>query len=393
MIDHQPLKRLFPTPARNRPGVSLRFLAFTLLILSLVGCSTQMPRQMSYHPRGAPEGRFMTFPPTKDGITPRYLYLGELTGEANFVGEEDKPVTIGDVFTWLVGLVKGEDIPRVLSRPQGGTVDPQGRILVTDFGQGAIFVFDEKNGRLEMWFDAGQGARFLAPIAIVAVGSEGFLVSDGELNVVVRLAPDGTPRGWIGRGLFQRPTGLAYDHDMQRIFVADTPTHRILVFDLEGRLIDIWGEPGDSETENGTSGKKDRLRLNTPTHLALANGRLYISDTMNARIVIASAADGEHLGTIGARGVYVGNLVRPKGIGLDAEGNLYVVESYHDHLLIYDRQGRFLLPIGGEGTEPGKFNLPAGLWIDGRNRVFIADSHNARVQIFQFLGGDRESGD
>jgi DNA-binding beta-propeller fold protein YncE len=89
----------------------------------------------------------------------------------------------------------------------------------------------------------------------------------------------------------------------------------------------------------------------------------------------------------GARGLYLGDLVRPKGVGVDSEGNVYVVESYHDSLLVFSAQGEFLLPIGGTGTSTGRFYLPAGVWVDARNRVFVADMFNGRVVLFQFLGG------
>ena len=89
----------------------------------------------------------------------------------------------------------------------------------------------------------------------------------------------------------------------------------------------------------------------------------------------------------GQRGLYLGNLVRPKGVSVDAEGNVYVVESYHDSLLVFSRGGEFLLPIGGTGTATGRFYLPSGVWVDARNRVHVADMFNGRVVLFQFLGG------
>ena len=92
------------------------------------------------------------------------------------------------------------------------------------------------------------------------------------------------------------------------------------------------------------------------------------------------------LGQIGQRGLYVGNLVRPKGVTTDSDGNVYIVESYYDHLLIYNQGGEFLLPIGGTGTDIGSFYLPAGIWSDNRDRIFIADMFNARVVIFRYVG-------
>jgi hypothetical protein len=45
--------------------------------------------------------------------------------------------------------------------------------------------------------------------------------------------------------------------------------------------------------------------------------------------------------------------------------------------------------VGSYGTAPGAFNLPMGIYIDRQDRVYVGDALNSRVQIFQFLGGDR----
>ena len=108
---------------------------------------------------------------------------------------------------------------------------------------------------------------------------------------------------------------------------------------------------------------------------------------MNSRIQVLDAAGETVKLRFGSRGLYLGNLVRPKGVAVDGEGNIYVVESYHDHLLVFDRGGQLLLALGGSGGEIGQFYLPAGVWVDRGNRVFVADMFNARVMVFQFLGG------
>jgi DNA-binding beta-propeller fold protein YncE len=111
-----------------------------------------------------------------------------------------------------------------------------------------------------------------------------------------------------------------------------------------------------------------------------------VTDALNARVQ-GFREGSETTVKFGERGLYVGNLVRPKGVALDDEGNVYVVESMYDTLLVFDPQGRLLLSIGGTGKDIGKFYLPAGVWTDGHNRVFVADMFNGRVVIFQFLGG------
>ena len=226
-----------------------------------------------------------------------------------------------------------------------------------------------------MWERATPQEGFIAPIGM-AVGERGELyVSDAELGFVAVLEPDGTPRTTIGKGLLQRPTGIAWDGAGGRLFVADTRASDIKVFDRSGLLLDTLGNEGDSPGE-----------LNAPTYISFAEDRIYVTDTLNSRIQVFDD-EGNLLRLFGERGLYIGNLARPKGISVDPEGNIFVVESYYDYLLMYDAQGRLLLPIGGTGHAPGQFYLPAGVWADNDGQVYVADMFNGRVAIFQFLGG------
>lgn len=326
------------------------------------------------------DNRRIMFPPEGDGEVPRYVYVGQLVGEANFVAPEARKDTFGGVLRWLAGLLTGDDKPVVLQRPQSGVVDAAGRIFVTDISRQAVFVFDEAQGKLLVWEQAVGLQKFVAPVGI-ALGADGDIyVADPELALVAHLDREGRPLEVIGRNILQRPTGVAFDPVRKRLYVADTRNSDVKVFDPSGTLIGVFGERGDGKGE-----------LSFPTFLALRGDALYVSDTMNARVQILSAENGAYLDRVGARGMYVGNLVRPKGVALDGDGNLYVVESYHDHLLVYDREGSFLMPIGGgAGTKIGQYYLPSGVWTDARNRIYLADTFNGRVVVFQFLGGGVE---
>lgn len=338
----------------------------------LAGCASE-PKVMLLEGAAADTTRVFPAPQTQE--VARYRYLGQLVGESNFRSVSGNRSTAGKLFAWIAGLTEQPDQPVVLQRPQSGVVDARGRVLVTDVSRNAVFVFDEAAGRLDLWEQASKTQRFAAPIAI-ALGRGGeLLVTDAELGRVFRLAPDGAPVGEFGAGELTRPTGIARDPVRGRVFVADTQAHDIKVFDDDGRLLTRWGKRGDAAGE-----------LNFPTHLAFSDGTLIVCDSMNARV---QGFDGEGRPTlsIGQRGLYVGNLVRPKGVAADDEGNVYVVESMHDTLLVFDRKGRLLIPIGGTGQDVGRFYLPAGVWIDARNRVYVADMFNGRVAVFQFLGG------
>ena len=354
---------------------ALRRAALLLAGAGLIGCAASGPKVLHFGVDEAPEGGRMLWPQPPD--IPRYLYAGELVGEGNFHSPADRSRgALGEALAWIAGLGSSNSAPVVLQRPQAGWVDPDGRILVADASRQAVLVFDPAGGALHVWEQADSARRFVNPVGIGRAIDGSVLVADAGLAVVLRLAPDGVPRGSFGRGLLKRPTGLAVDPVSGRVFVADTHGHDVKVFDRDGVLLATWGRRGEGLGE-----------FNFPTHLTWAQGELYVTDTLNNRIQILDGVSGEARRSLGERGLTVGNLVRPKGVAVDSQRNVYVVESYYDHLLVFDRLGRFLMGFGGVGKGSGRFYLPSGVWIDSRDRVFIADTFNGRVAVFQFLGG------
>jgi DNA-binding beta-propeller fold protein YncE len=307
---------------------------------------------------------------------PRYQYVGQLTGEDNLeaIKEGGTGEAIKDFFRALVGLgSEGENL-KLLQSPKAGVVDQSGRILVTDAGRQAIFVFDEKLGKLDIWKAAHEDYNFVSPVGVAIAKNGDVLATDTDLKRVIQLdAKTGAPLGEFGFEDLKRPTGLAVDPTSGRVFVADTEEHNIKVFDEKGKLVQIIGQVGEKPGE-----------FNTPTDLAFVGETLYVTDTFNARVQVFDKK-GKFIKIVGKRGRNIGNLERPKGVTADSEGNVYIVESFHDYLLIYNQNEQFLLPIGGTGTGIGEFYLPAGVWSDHRDRIYVADMFNGRVAIFQYL--------
>ncbi|MCF6323566.1 MAG: 6-bladed beta-propeller [Gammaproteobacteria bacterium] len=346
-----------------------------LLCLIFSGCASA-PAVLKYD---LEEAAGTVWPATPE--VARYQYVGQLTGEENFIHSSDDVSMGRKVFEWIVGVVTGEEAPTVLQRPQSGTVDRDGRIYVTDVSRAAVYVFDGQGGRLDVWEMAGEALRFKTPIGIAVVekaeGVREILVVDADLKRVVVLDQKGIPQRHFGSDVLTRPTGLARDPESGQLYVADTHGHDIKVFSADGVLLKTLGVSARGEGPG---------QFNSPTHLTFAAGQLYVTDTLNSRVKIFSA-DGELVRIFGRRGIFVGDLPRPKGLAVDKDGNIYVVESYYDHLLVFNGEGNLLLPIGGSGSGVGQFYLPAGVWTDHRDRIYVADSFNGRVVILQYLGG------
>lgn len=89
-------------------------------------------------------------------------------------------------------------------------------------------------------------------------------------------------------------------------------------------------------------------------------------------------------------------LKRPSGLGLDADGNIYVVDTVNDRLQKFSGNGQPLLLFGSYGTGPGQFDFrqnavgpgtgAGDVVIDSRGNIYVADGGNARIQKFDTEG-------
>jgi len=267
-----------------------------LAVAGMLQACASAPDVMQYFPDGEAPGKGVVWPAAP--ATARLEYAGLLIGDRNFTRVEGAKEGAGVRFLrWVAGLGDGRPAVRELIRPQSGVVDNSGRILITDAGLQAVVIGTRMNGEI--------------------------LVADAELAKITILAADGTPIQEFGNDILQRPTGLAVDPVTGYTYVSDTAAHNIKVFDAEGILTMTLGRRGTGPGE-----------FNGPTHLCFDRGILYVTDTFNTRVQVLTP-DGQPIAELGKQGLYVGNLVRPKGVTTDSDGNVYVVESYFDHLLVF----------------------------------------------------------
>ncbi|MFQ5852010.1 MAG: 6-bladed beta-propeller [Candidatus Binatia bacterium] len=298
--------------------------------------------------------------------TPRIKYL------RSFSGADEFGASMTDA--WLESFF-GKDSGRTLAKPYGVATDQEGRVYVTDTGQGMVWVFDEANKKVSFLGTSGQGA-LKTPIGI-AVDKNGIVfVADAKLKRVYGFDQKGELKVAIGKkGELERPTGVAIDPTTNHLYVSDTRLHKIRVYDANN---------GEFVKEIGERGKEDG-QFNFPTNLFIRGDKLYVTDTGNFRVQLLDL-EGNFIRNVGKLGDRPGNLARPKGVAADSENHIYVVDAAFDNFQIFDEKGGLLLFVGQAGSQPGRFWLPAGIHIDEKDRVYVVDSYNHRVQVFQYLG-------
>lgn len=204
-----------------------------------------------------------------------------------------------------------------------------------------------------------------------------------ELRLVARQAID-LPEGAAG------PTGVTVD-GQGNVYVADTGAHRILVYSPRGELLRSFGGLGSGLGQ-----------FYEPRGLAVdAQGNLYVADTWNARIVkyspdgraVASWGTGDQDLADGRRatitdGTQAGNeanplgLFGPRGVAVDAQGNVYIADTGNKRIVVTNSDGEYLYQWGYAGSELGAFNEPTGVAVDAQGNVYVSDTWNGRVQVF-----------
>jgi DNA-binding beta-propeller fold protein YncE len=290
-------------------------------------------------------------------------------------------------FTRVFDIVVGAPDFHFLVRPYGVVTDSHGRVIVTDPGAQGIHIFDlaqQKYKFIERRDKSKDAMR--APQCIAVDDKDNIYVTDSESGKIFVFDAGGKYQHAIGslkggEGYFKRPTGIAVDSAQKQIYVTDTLRNRVFVLDMQGNILRTIGKNGEAEGE-----------FNFPTELRFDGPNLLVVDAMNFRVQ-ALDRSGQFQYAVGKLGDAVGEMFRPKGVDIDSEGHLYVVEGSHGIVLVFNREGQLLYYFGQQGTGFGEFRLPAGIHIDSNDRVFVVDSFNARVQVFHYYGQKSAKGE
>ncbi|MEO8601717.1 MAG: DUF2298 domain-containing protein [bacterium] len=77
-----------------------------------------------------------------------------------------------------------------------------------------------------------------------------------------------------------------------------------------------------------------------------------------------------------------GQLSQPRGLALDAEGNVYVADFGNDRIQKFAPDFTFLKEWGAHGDLPSQFKQPGDVAVGPDGQVYVADTWNQRVQVF-----------
>jgi sugar lactone lactonase YvrE len=213
----------------------------------------------------------------------------------------------------------------VVKQPKAVAVDGAGRIYLTDSGNQRIRVIDT-DGVLNQ---------------VAGTGSPGF-GGDGGAPLSAAFNMQSDP---IGMDNPEPGGGIALDAE-GRLYLGDTFNHRVRRIDFAAGTVTTVAGSG-TKGFSGDGGPATEARLDLPRDVEIGpDGRLYIADTDNHRIravdlatgVITTVAGNGSAGFSGDGGPAASaQLARPFGIAFDAQGNLYVADTFNDRIRVVYR--------------------------------------------------------
>ncbi len=243
---------------------------------------------------------------------------------------------------------------------------------------GTVYIADTWNHRIRR-VDPGTGV-------ISTIAGTGRAKYDGD-------------QGPAANASLNEPVALALDGP-DRLYVADQSNNRVRALDLTSGVITTVVGTGESGY-NGDGGAGPDTALAGPSGLAVdQEGNVYIADTFNGRIRKWDRRAGTVETVVGGTGEFrfapgenesSPNLSRPYAIALHPDGRLFITDSDH-HLIrvwnLHKREMSLLAGNGqaafsGDGMDPlhSSLNFPFGVALDARGHVYIADTFSHRIRV------------
>lgn len=276
-------------------------------------------------------------------------YLTRVASAANFAGGYfiTDPI-VGSLFIYDEFLLLKSEI-KGLSRPLGVALDLQGRILVGNDGRDNIEVYDPATGELLAVF---------------------------------------------GEGLVKMPTAITVDN-AGNIYVTDSRSHRVQVFDSAYNPIRTIGKPGVGD---------DTLQFPVDTEIITTTGggtadqfEIFVADQGNDRVQVF-AADGNWLRSITFAGTDGQNcnwfsgvceipgmppFTRLQALTKDSLGQLHVLDNFAASVMIFNPvDGTLVNSYGSYGTGAGLLLVPMDVLTSTTDTAIVTAGDGDRIEMF-----------
>ncbi|MEI6569779.1 MAG: cadherin-like beta sandwich domain-containing protein, partial [Verrucomicrobiota bacterium] len=308
------------------------------------------------------------------------------------------------------GFTNGTGAAAQFYNPLGVAVDSGGNVYVADCYNNRIRKITPAgvvttlagSGAFAYTNGTGTNAAFFFPYDVAVDASGNVYVGDSRnyrirtvssAGVVTTLAGSGTQGFADGAGAtakFYSTFGVAVDSG-GIVYVADAQNTRVRKVTTLGEVSTLAGSSTSGYFDSTTGGL---ARFNVVNSVAVdASGNVYVADEGNhcirkvtAEGVVTTLAGSTTSGYVDGTGA-AARFYNPKGVALDASGNLYVVDSLNYRIRKVSPTG-VVTTLAGNGTQsfadgPGAtamFNGMKGVAVDGSGNVYVGDFGNSRIR-------------
>jgi len=288
----------------------------------------------------------------------------------------------------------------------GVAVSPSGVVYISDTLNHRVRSFT-LNGILTTLAGTGQAgfngevvlpgqARLNRPGGVAVDGQGNWYVADTANNRVRKVQPGGNlftiagngnasyfgDGGQAAKGSINQPESIALDAQ-GNIYIADTLDNAIRKVTPSGMITTFAGT--GAAGYSGDNGPATQARLRLPKGVAVdAAGNVYVADTGNSQIRRIDASG--LITTIDTGGA----LLEPRGVAVDRAGNIYIADT-GNHVVRRVSPGALVTTIAGNGeccysgdggiAIEGRFNQPQGIAVDANGNVYVADPGNGAVRM------------
>jgi len=312
----------------------------------------------------------------------------------------------------------GDGLPATqaaLGAPTTVAFDPAGNLFITGV-DGLVRRIDRQSNLIST---IATGSLYL-PFGLAFDREGNLYVTNADKNHVLKITPSGEQRVFAGGGDFagdgraavssvlRGPQGIAVD-SAGNLFIADTSNARVRKVDvLTGKISTVAGSGGVyAEKQEGIPAIEASIGYVLDVAIDAA-GNLYTADIHNSRIwkintqgrISTLAGGGNPADGLGDGGPATGASIKPRGVSVDAGGNVYIAEGDdHNRIRRVDTSGNIRTIAGtgsgedskgysGDGGQAtsAKLNAPLRAVVDSQGNVFISDSGNYVIRKIDSAG-------
>lgn len=244
------------------------------------------------------------------------------------------------------------------------------KIYVADSGNAQIVIYDYSGSRIKNFSKIDKGKNMVYPYGMAILNGQ-LLVADLNLGKIEIFDLDGNFKGYFAQDTVMRPVNI--EVTAQNVYVSEIVKHRVIKFDLNGKLVGQVGKEGEKPED-----------LYFPHGIKVVNDKLFVSDSNNYRIKVYDANTLKQL-EIWDKVKFQNEFAFavPRGIAYDGNGHLWVSSMLASEVTRLDLKGNKDVSVNYGATPDDKLTVVNGIFIDNYKRLYVADRALNNVVVYE----------